>query len=71
MDQAPKPGLSSQMFRESICSACDNRPDHRRKVSVLHNLTVLASDCWHRGTLQGAVIIVNRTTPLNTMRSRL
>ena len=71
MDQAPKPGSSSDMFRESICSVCDNRPDHRRKGSVLHNLTVLASDCWQRGTLPGAVIIVNRTTPQNTKRSRL
>ena len=61
MDQAPKPGSSSDMFRESICSVCYNRPDHRLKkeftIQVKPN--------------KGAVIIVNRTTPLNTKRSRL
>ena len=61
MDQAPKPGSSSDMFRESICSVCYNRPDHRLKkeftIQVKPN--------------KGAVIIVNRTTPQNTKRSRL
>ncbi len=61
MDQAPKPVSSSDMFRESICSVCDNRPDHRLKkeftIQVKPN--------------KGAVIIVNRTTPQNTKRSRL
>ena len=61
MDQAPKPGSSSDMFRESICSVCDNRPDHRLKkeftIQVKPN--------------KGAMIIVNRTAPQNTKRSRL
>ena len=61
MDQAPKPGSSSDMFRESICSVCDNCPDYRLKkeftIQVKPN--------------KGAVIIVNRTTPQNTKRSRL
>jgi len=53
MDQAPKPGSSSDMFRESICSVCYNRPDHRLKkeftIQVKPN--------------KGAVVIVNRATP--------
>ena len=61
MDQAPKPGSSSDMFRESICSVCDNRPDHRLKKEF----TIQGK------ANNGAVIIVNRTTPQNTKRSRL
>ena len=50
MEQAPKPGSSSDIFSESICSVCDDRPDHLRKGSVLQNVTILGSDGWHSGT---------------------
>jgi len=38
MEQAAKPGSFSDIFSESICSDCDDRPDHLRKESVLHNV---------------------------------